>query len=239
MSQLFQPLRIGALDLVNRIVIAPMCQYSADEGRATDWHMIHLGSLALSGAGLLITEATAVSPEGPSRACSTAPASASGDDTSSRPSRKSQGPGECRAPHLLAPGGCVGSSERSVSCGSQAPRDGRRMRRLFGPELESGRRRDAGERPVRLTRRDTTCAKRLARHSFHAQFGEAELTLVHNLGGIALRDRRDRGCRSDRVAAIELQRYRDTAVGRDSGSQTVADRRRRAAVGCGVHRGSS
>jgi len=64
MSQLFQPLRIGALDLVNRIVIAPMCQYSADEGRATDWHMIHLGSLALSGAGLLITEATAVSPEG-------------------------------------------------------------------------------------------------------------------------------------------------------------------------------
>jgi len=64
MSQLFQPLRIGAIDLVNRIVIAPMCQYSADEGRATDWHMIHLGSLALSGAGLLITEATAVSAEG-------------------------------------------------------------------------------------------------------------------------------------------------------------------------------
>ena len=64
MSQLFQPLHLGSLDMPNRIVIAPMCQYSADEGRATDWHMIHLGSLALSGAGLLITEATAVSPEG-------------------------------------------------------------------------------------------------------------------------------------------------------------------------------
>ena len=64
MSQLFQPLRIGSLDLENRIVIAPMCQYSADEGRATDWHLMHLGALALSGAGLLITEAAAVSPEG-------------------------------------------------------------------------------------------------------------------------------------------------------------------------------
>ena len=64
MSQLFQPLRIGSLDLENRIVIAPMCQYSADEGRATEWHMMHLGTLALSGAGLLITEAAAVSPEG-------------------------------------------------------------------------------------------------------------------------------------------------------------------------------
>ena len=64
MSELFQPLHLGSLDLPNRIIIAPMCQYSADEGRATDWHVIHLGSLALSGAGLLITEATAVSPEG-------------------------------------------------------------------------------------------------------------------------------------------------------------------------------
>ena len=64
MSQLFQPLRIGSLDLENRVVVAPMYQYSADEGRATDWHMMHLGTLALSGAGLLITEAAAVSPEG-------------------------------------------------------------------------------------------------------------------------------------------------------------------------------
>src|SRR5207253_2681755 len=64
MSALFTPYRVGALALRNRIVIAPMCQYSADEGRATDWHVIHLGTLALSGAGLLILEATAVSPEG-------------------------------------------------------------------------------------------------------------------------------------------------------------------------------
>ncbi|MFC0337696.1 2,4-dienoyl-CoA reductase [Kushneria avicenniae] len=62
--RLFEPLKLGQLELANRILIAPMCQYSAHEGNATDWHTIHLGHLALSGAGLLILEATAVSPEG-------------------------------------------------------------------------------------------------------------------------------------------------------------------------------
>ncbi len=64
MSQLFEPFQIGPLALANRIIIAPMCQYSASEGSAVDWHLIHLGHLALSGAGLLIVEATAVSAEG-------------------------------------------------------------------------------------------------------------------------------------------------------------------------------
>jgi 2,4-dienoyl-CoA reductase-like NADH-dependent reductase (Old Yellow Enzyme family) len=63
-SLLFEPLRLGELRLANRIVIAPMCQYSAEEGSAVDWHLIHLGQLSLSGAGLLIFEATAVSAEG-------------------------------------------------------------------------------------------------------------------------------------------------------------------------------
>ncbi len=64
MSQLFQPLPLAGIELPNRIVIAPMCQYSAEaDGSAGDWHAIHLGTLALSGAGLLILEATAVSPE--------------------------------------------------------------------------------------------------------------------------------------------------------------------------------
>src|ERR1700743_1778283 len=63
-SKLFQPLTIGGLELANRIVIAPMCQYSAVDGCMTDWHVIHLGHLALSGAALLIIEATAVVPEG-------------------------------------------------------------------------------------------------------------------------------------------------------------------------------
>ncbi len=63
-SRLFTPLDLGGLRLPNRIVIAPMCQYSADDGSATDWHTVHLGGLALSGAGLLIIEATAVTPEG-------------------------------------------------------------------------------------------------------------------------------------------------------------------------------
>lgn len=64
MSQLFSPWMLGPLELENRIVIAPMCQYSAIDGNAQDWHLIHLGNLALSGAGMLIIEATAVSPEG-------------------------------------------------------------------------------------------------------------------------------------------------------------------------------
>lgn len=64
MSVLFSPLRVGSLELRNRIVVAPMCMYSAKEGKATDWHLIHLGHLALSGAALLMIEATAVLPEG-------------------------------------------------------------------------------------------------------------------------------------------------------------------------------
>ena len=61
---LFTPLNVGKLALDNRIVIAPMCQYSAVDGCMTDWHQIHLGHLALSGAALLTIEATAVVPEG-------------------------------------------------------------------------------------------------------------------------------------------------------------------------------
>jgi 2,4-dienoyl-CoA reductase-like NADH-dependent reductase (Old Yellow Enzyme family) len=64
MSQLFSPYTLRSLTLPNRIVVSPMCQYSADNGAATAWHMIHLGHLALSGAGMLILEATAVLPEG-------------------------------------------------------------------------------------------------------------------------------------------------------------------------------
>lgn len=64
MSKLFSPIAIGKLTLSNRIVISPMCQYSAEDGQATDWHLIHLGHMALSGAGLLFIEATAVAAEG-------------------------------------------------------------------------------------------------------------------------------------------------------------------------------
>jgi len=61
---LFEPIRVGPLDLTNRIVIAPMCQYSAESGCMNEWHLIHLGHLAISGAALLTIEATAVLPEG-------------------------------------------------------------------------------------------------------------------------------------------------------------------------------
>ncbi|ACK51531.1 NADH:flavin oxidoreductase/NADH oxidase [Methylocella silvestris BL2] len=65
MSALFSPLRLRGVALANRIVISPMCQYSAhDDGKPNEWHMIHVGSLALSGAGMFCFEATAVEPAG-------------------------------------------------------------------------------------------------------------------------------------------------------------------------------
>jgi 2,4-dienoyl-CoA reductase-like NADH-dependent reductase (Old Yellow Enzyme family) len=64
MSQLFSPLQIRDITFRNRIWVAPMCQYSSQDGFPTDWHLVHLGSRAVGGAGLVIQEATAVSPEG-------------------------------------------------------------------------------------------------------------------------------------------------------------------------------
>ena len=64
MPCLFEPITLRGLTLPNRIMVSPMCQYSAVDGSATDWHVAHLGSLALSGAGLLCVEATAVTAEG-------------------------------------------------------------------------------------------------------------------------------------------------------------------------------
>ncbi len=61
---LFEPLVIGSVKVRNRIVVSPMCEYSAPDGVPTDWHLVHLGSRAVGGAGLVFTEATAVSPEG-------------------------------------------------------------------------------------------------------------------------------------------------------------------------------
>ena len=61
---LFTPVRLRQLTLANRIVVAPMCQYSAINGSATEWHLQHLGSLALSGAALVMIEATAVEARG-------------------------------------------------------------------------------------------------------------------------------------------------------------------------------
>lgn len=64
MSLLFEPLTIKSLKLKNRIVVSPMCQYSSQDGFATHWHLVHLGSRAVGGAALIISEAAAVSPEG-------------------------------------------------------------------------------------------------------------------------------------------------------------------------------
>ena len=63
-SRLFSPMDIRALTVPNRIVVAPMCQYRAQDGVPSDWHMVHLGQFALGGAGLILVEATGVVPEG-------------------------------------------------------------------------------------------------------------------------------------------------------------------------------
>jgi 2,4-dienoyl-CoA reductase-like NADH-dependent reductase (Old Yellow Enzyme family) len=64
MVSLFEPFTLRGLTLPNRVGVSPMCQYSAEDGRATDWHLVHLGGLAQGGAGLVLTEAAAVCPEG-------------------------------------------------------------------------------------------------------------------------------------------------------------------------------
>lgn len=64
MSMLFTPITIKSIKIRNRIFVSPMCQYSSPDGLPTDWHLVHLGSRAVGGAGLVMTEATAVSPEG-------------------------------------------------------------------------------------------------------------------------------------------------------------------------------
>jgi len=64
MAHLFSPLKIKSIEFKNRIIVSPMCEYSSEDGFASDWHLVHLGSRAVGGAALVITEATAVSAEG-------------------------------------------------------------------------------------------------------------------------------------------------------------------------------
>ena len=64
MVRLFDPLAIREVKFANRVFVSPMCEYSSVDGFANDWHLVHLGSRAVGGAGLVLTEATAVLPEG-------------------------------------------------------------------------------------------------------------------------------------------------------------------------------
>ncbi len=63
-TQLFSPIKLRGVEIPNRIVVSPMCQYSAEDGMPNDWHLVHLGSRAVGGAGMVIVEATSVSSEG-------------------------------------------------------------------------------------------------------------------------------------------------------------------------------
>lgn len=64
MAHLFEPLRLRSLELAHRVLVSPMCQYSCQDGFATDWHLVHLGGRAVGGAALVFTEATAVTADG-------------------------------------------------------------------------------------------------------------------------------------------------------------------------------
>src|SRR3954463_5385593 len=64
MPHLFEPLTLRALSFPHRIFVSPMCQYSCTDGSANDWHLVHLGSRAVGGAALVMTEATAVTADG-------------------------------------------------------------------------------------------------------------------------------------------------------------------------------
>src|SRR5579859_4379569 len=64
MAHLFDPPKIREVTFPNRIGVSPMCQYSSEDGFATDWHLVHLGSRAVGGAALVMAEATAVTPDG-------------------------------------------------------------------------------------------------------------------------------------------------------------------------------
>ena len=64
MTHLFDPLAIRGIAFANRVFVSPMCEYSSTEGYASDWHLVHLGSRAVGGAALVLTEATAILPEG-------------------------------------------------------------------------------------------------------------------------------------------------------------------------------
>ena len=64
MPTLFDSFALRGITLKNRLVVSPMCEYSSTDGFANDWHLVHLGSRAVGGAGLVLTEAAAVSPEG-------------------------------------------------------------------------------------------------------------------------------------------------------------------------------
>jgi 2,4-dienoyl-CoA reductase-like NADH-dependent reductase (Old Yellow Enzyme family) len=80
MAGLFDPLAIRDVKFANRVFVSPMCQYSSRDGFANDWHFVHLGSRAVGGAGLVLTEATAVLP----RVVSVRRISASGTTSTSR-----------------------------------------------------------------------------------------------------------------------------------------------------------
>ena len=64
MSLLFSPITLRSVTIPNRVFVSPMCEYSCEDGVPNNWHLVHLGSRAVGGCGLVLTEAASVSPEG-------------------------------------------------------------------------------------------------------------------------------------------------------------------------------
>ena len=172
-SALFSPIRLADLELANRIVVSPMCQYSADDGVATDWHLNHLGMLANSGAGLVIAEMTDVERRG--RISHGCPQLYSDDCEAAlarrRPlpslrHRQDRDPARPCRPQGLRPspvGGCP-----AARAGCRSPAADRAVgdpfrRRLAGPARDDGSRYRADARGLR-DRGQAGGARRFRRH---------------------------------------------------------------------------
>ncbi len=173
MSALFTPIKLGSVEFTNRIVVAPMCQYSADDGTATDWHLAHLGMLANSGAGLVIVEATHVERRGRiTHGCM----GLYFDDNESSLARviaTAGGAGTAKLGIQIAHAGRKASSQRpwegwrAAAAGSRPVADDRPIAHPFGPNwhvprMATGRHR-AGARGV-CQFREALGADRIRRH---------------------------------------------------------------------------
>ncbi|MBB5510178.1 NADH:flavin oxidoreductase/NADH oxidase [Paraburkholderia atlantica] len=182
MSQptLFTPIRVGNLKLANRIVIAPMAQYSAEDGRMNDWHLIHLGQLALSGAAALTIEGTAVTPDGRT---SYGDVGLYSDDCEASMARVLQGVRRWSDTPIgiqLNHAGRKGSRQKLWDGGAQIPYDHAWGWHTYGPSPVAFA---AGETPPAALDRDGLAAIRDAFSAAAQRASRLRLNFIQVLGG--------------------------------------------------------
>lgn len=133
---LFEPIRLGNLDLANRIVVAPMCQYSAIDGDMTDWHLMHLGQYAVSGAGLVFVEASGVEAAGRITPGCTGLYNDANEASMQRVVKFFRDYGAAKIGIQLAHAGRKGSCDVPWAGGTPLASDDPRVWQTFGPSAE-------------------------------------------------------------------------------------------------------